>query len=96
NGGDDLLIGGEGQNMFFYTLGNGNDSISGTNSGDIVYLSAVTLENLAGSEFNGNSVAINFKDGGKLTVNDAENCSFIMGDQTYYVDSEHSDFVMEK
>ncbi|MBR4903109.1 MAG: hypothetical protein IKZ53_00390, partial [Selenomonadaceae bacterium] len=95
NGGDDLLVGGSGQNMFFYTNGNGNDTITGTQEGDVVYLSAVTLENLAGTEFNNDAITINFKDGGKLTVNDAANATFILGGQegqpAYHV--EGNDFV---
>ena len=98
NGGDDSLVGGSGQNMFFYTNGNGSDTISGTNEGDVVYLSAVTLENLAGTDFNGSAITLNFKDGGKLTVNDASNCAFVMGgtenQDTYYVNGE--DFTTTK
>ena len=94
NGGDDLLTGGEGRNMFFYANGNGNDTISGTNNGDIVYLAGVTLENLVGTDFKDGSVAINFTDGGKLTVNDAENCGFVLGDQTFYVNG--NDFSTNK
>ena len=85
NGGDDLLVGGDGQNLFFYTNGNGNDTISGTNSGDVVYLSQVTMENIAGTSVENNVATINFNDGGKLTVNDASNASYVIGDQTYYV-----------
>ena len=89
NGGDDLLIGGEGANMFFYANGNGNDTISGVNSGDVVYLGGVTLDNLAGTEFNTGSITMNFTDGGKLTVNDAANATFVLGgaegQPAYYV-----------
>ena len=82
-----MLVGGAGQNLFFYTNGNGNDTISGANSGDVVYLSQVTFENLAGTAVNDNVATINFNDGGKLTVNDASNVAFVIGEQTYYANS---------
>jgi Ca2+-binding RTX toxin-like protein len=85
DGGNDLLIGGKGRNMFFYAYGNGNDTISGANEGDVVYLLQVTMEQIAGTELNGNVATINFTDGGKLIVNDAQNCSFVVGEQIYYV-----------
>ena len=94
NGGDDLLIGGKGQNLFFYCAGNGNDTIQGTNAGDVVYFGGITMEQILGSEFSGGNVTINFTDGGKLTVDNAANCSFVIGDQTYY--SNGSEFTPTK
>ena len=94
NGGDDLLVGGKGQNLFFYCAGNGNDTIQGTNAGDVVYFGGITMEQILGSEFSGGNVTINFTDGGKLTVDNAANCSFVIGDQTYY--SNGSEFTTEK
>ena len=97
NGGDDLLVGGEGQNMFFYTNGNGMDTIEGVKDGDVVYLSAVTIENIAGTEFNNDSITINFNDGGKLKINDGgANVGIVMGEQTYYVNGDRSDYTTEK
>jgi Ca2+-binding RTX toxin-like protein len=97
NGGDDLLIGGSGANMFFYTNGNGNDTIQGVKEGDVVYLSAVTLENLAGTEFGNSSITMNFNDGGKLTINDGgSKVGIVLGEQTYYVNSERNDFTTTK
>jgi len=81
--------------MFFYANGNGNDTISGTKEGDVVYLGGVTLDNLTGTDFNSGSITLNFNDGGKLTVNDAANATFVLGGQegqpVYHV--EGSDFV---
>ena len=96
-GGNDLLQGGAGKNTFFYALGNGSDTISGTNDGDIVYLSGVTLENIIGADFASGAVNLRFSDGGKLTVTDTnKDVSFIVGDQTFYVNNEHSGFTTEK
>ena len=85
NGGNDLIFGGAGQNLFFWTNGNGNDTISGTRAGDVVMLSQVTFENIAGTAVNGNVATINFNDGGSLTVNDASNCDFVIANQTFYI-----------
>ena len=97
NGGDDLLIGGSGKNLFFYANGNGNDTIEGVNDGDVVYLSQVTMENIAGTDFGTSSITLNFNDGGKLTINDeGKGIGVVIGDQTYYVNSERTDFTTTK
>jgi hypothetical protein len=97
NGGDDLLVGGSGQNMFFYTNGNGNDTIEGVNDGDVVYLSQVTFENIAGYNFENGQITINFNDGGKLTIEDNnKDVAVVVGDQTYYVNGDRSGFTTEK
>ena len=91
NGGDDLLVGGEGQNTFFYANGNGNDTASSVNDGDIFYLSGVTLEQISTATFEDGNAVINFTDGGKLTIDDAESkkdVSVIVGasGQTYKIE----------
>ena len=93
--GNDLLFGGAGQNSFFYANGNGDDSISGTSEGDLVYLSEVTLDNIASTAVENGVATINFKDGGKLTVNDAGNCSYILtqGDQAQIYQISDNQFV---
>ena len=97
NLGDDLLTGGSGANMFFYTNGNGNDTIQGVKEGDVVYLSAVTLENISSTDFASDSITINFNDGGKLKINDAgSNVGIVIGEQTYYVNSARNDYTTTK
>ena len=86
NGGNDLLVGGAGKNMFFYTNGNGSDSISGANDGDVVYLSEVTLAQLAATEITQGSVTINFTDGGKLNVESSNAVEFVLEGETYVAD----------
>ena len=95
NGGDDILMGGAGKDSFFYTNGNGNDTIGGTNEGDLVYLSEITLDHIASTSVENNVATINFKDGGKLTVNDASNASYILtqGDQSQIYRVNESGFV---
>ena len=95
NGGDDILVGGTGKNSFFYTNGNGSDTIGGVNEGDLVYLSEITLDQIASTSVENNVATINFKDGGKLTINDASNASYILtqGDQAQIYKVNESGFV---
>ena len=70
--GDDSLVGGEGSDLFWYELGNGNDTISGADSNDTINLFGVTLDDFAvtGNDLfdsNGNLVA-KFKNGDTLTI----------------------------
>lgn len=96
NGGDDLLVGGESKNTFYYTLGNGNDTVTGVNDGDIVNLAGVSLENIIGADFSNNSLALNFSDGGKLTVNDdGKGVNFVVGDQIFCVNDQHNAFNLQ-
>ncbi len=45
---NDTLIGGEGADNFFYTFGNGNDSIHNAAADDTVNLFGVELEQISG------------------------------------------------
>ena len=83
NGGDDFMQGGAGHDSFFYTNGNGNDTISGSSAGDVVFLSEMTLEQLSTTAVSNGTAVISFKDGGSLTIGDAANCQFVLtqGDQ---------------
>lgn len=93
--GNDYMQGGTGTNVFFYTNGNGNDTIAGANSGDVVYLSEVSIDQLASTGVSDGTAVINFKDGGSLTVGNAENCQFVMtqGDQAQVYKVQNGQFV---
>lgn len=101
NHGDDLLVASEsGKDTFYYTLGNGTDTIYGAKDGDVVDLAGVTLDQIASTEFSGSSdpiqgVAINFKDGGKLYIGDngGNDVQYKVGGETYYVNEEHNGWV---
>ena len=86
NGGDDLLVGGASKNMFFYAYGNGNDTIKNANSGDTVYLAGITIDQIASTEIAQGTVAINFKDGGKLNVESSNAVEFALEGATYLAD----------
>ena len=84
NGGDDLLVGGTGKDSFYYVLGNGNDTIQSAGDGDSVILANMTLADITVDSVTSSAVALNFSNGGKLTVNDnGNNVSFTVGEETY-------------
>ena len=81
-GGDDLLVGGKAHNLFFYT--SGNDTIQSANDGDAVILSNVTLEQISGTSITSSGVAINFKDGGSLTVDSRADLTYQLADGSQF------------
>ena len=87
NDGNDLLIGGESKNTFFYHLGNGNDTIQGAKEGDIVDLNTMTINQVVG-EIGDGGVVLRFTDGGSLTV-DSTDVEFRINNDgtTYFVDN---------
>ena len=80
NGGDDLLVGGNFQNLFFYCAGNGNDTIRGTNDGDGVILADVSLDQIVGTKISADSIDINFKDGGSLHIEGNSDVTYQLAD----------------
>ena len=94
NRGDDALVAGTGQDRFFYTIGNGTDTIYGAKNGDIVDLAGVNLSDIVGAEFSEIGVALNFRDGGKLYIGDngGNDVSYIVEGQTYFVNDSHNGF----
>ena len=86
NGGDDLLIGGKAHNLFFYTNGNGNDTITGVNNGDAVILSNISLDQIIATNITADGTTINFKDGGTLNVATSNAVEFAFNDATYLAD----------
>jgi hypothetical protein len=99
--GDDFLVASEsGKDTFYYTIGNGTDTIFGAKDGDIVDLAGVTLDQIASTEFSVatdpiQGVAINFKDGGKLYIGDdgKNNVQYKVGGETYYVNETHNGWI---
>ena len=84
-----MLVGGAGKNTFFYTTGNGNDTIQGANAGDLVFLSQISIDQISSANVTNNIATINFADGGRLTIQDADKANYVVtqGDQmqTYAV-----------
>ena len=78
--GDDLLQGGAAKNTFFYTIGDGFDTVTGVNDGDVINLADLTLEQIAATNINSAGVAIKFVDGGSLTVNGTADVTYQLAD----------------
>ncbi len=76
--GNDSLVGGAGQNNFYYTMGNGDDTISGTHEGDTVFLTQVSIDQITGASFEGSTATLNFADGGRLTIQDADKANYVV------------------
>ena len=98
--GDDELYAGSGKDTFYYTLGNGTDTIFGAKDGDVVNLAGVTLDQIVGAEFSGSGdpiqgVALNFRDGGKLYIGDSgtNDVSYVVQGETYVVNEDRNGFV---
>lgn len=77
---DDLLIGGNSHNTFFYCNGNGHDTIQGTNNGDSVILSDISLNQITGTKITADAVSIDFIDGGFLKINGSSDITYQLAD----------------
>lgn len=75
---NDVLIGGGSRNTFFYLLGNGNDTVNGTNDGDEIAFSDITLDQISSADVTADSVSLKFVDGGSLTVNGTSESSMFL------------------
>lgn len=82
--GDDVLYGGEGNNAFFYTFGNGSDTILGVNDGDAIVLHGITLDQIASADITADAVEINFTDGGSVRVEGTADVTYHLGDGSRY------------
>ena len=88
---NDTLIGGEGSDNFFYTYGNGNDSINNAADNDTVNLFDVNLEQISNVEANMSAIKINFTDGGSLTVNgDTSGLRYRLGNGDIYTVNQNT------
>lgn len=81
---DDLLIGGDSHNTFFYCMFNGDDTIRGANDGDSVILANIFLEQIISTSITADSVAINFIDGGSLRVEGRSDVTYQLADGSRY------------
>jgi Ca2+-binding RTX toxin-like protein len=77
---DDLLIGGNSHNTFFYCNGNGHDTIQGTNNGDSVILSDISLNQITGTKITADAVSIDFINGGSLQINGSSDITYQLAD----------------
>ncbi len=92
-GGDDLLVGAAGgRNTFYYSLGNGDDTIAGVQDGDLVALDINSLDDIDEISIDETAITIKMNDGDELTIVDNDKHVGIMVDNgeggvdTYYTD----------
>ena len=95
NGGNDLLVGGTGTDNYYYAAGDGNDTISGNTSGDTVNFLNISLADISIDTITSSAVVLRFTDGNSLTVTDAGNVNYKVGDATYGLNSERNDLVQK-
>ena len=86
---DDTLVGGSGQNTFFFQYANGHDVIQGAHDGDVVELVALTLDNISSTAITGNGLSIDLKDGSQLSVEGSANVEYRLSDGTKFT-ADHS------
>ena len=92
---NDTLVGGAGQNTFFYEQGNGNDVINGAKDGDTINLFDTSLENILSAEITSGGVAIQFNNGGSITVNSNTEVNYKLADGSIYT-ADHSNHTWNK
>lgn len=92
----DTLIGGFGEDTFFYTKGSGKDTIKGANSNDIVDLSGMKLSDISSINIADNSISLNFKGGGNLFLNTNAGTKFLLNGYSYIYDKSVGDWHREK
>lgn len=80
---NDLMIGGAAHNDFYYEFGNGTDTISSANDGDIIHL-GMTLEQIDSdaTQINAGGIFVQFKDGGSLNIEGGTEVIFSFDDGT--------------
>lgn len=113
--GNNLLIGSTaGQDTFFYvrsagaylqgvdeTVTGGSDTVQNydLDNGDIVWLGDTTVDDILNTDVQDNSVTVNFKNGGSLTVEGSDDVRFVInsGTESWVTDKDSSDnkFVQE-
>ena len=67
----DNLIGGTGEDNFYYFAGDGKDTITGATSDDTILLENIKLDDIVGiTAENSTDIKLQFKDGGTLKIKD--------------------------
>ena len=92
SGSNDTLTGGDGSNMFWYGLGEGNDVVENANGNDVIFLYNISLGEINSFEDIQNGVKLNFS-AGSLTIN-GDGSSVRLGDgSSYRYDKNSSSWV---
>ena len=83
---EDTLIGGSGQNTFFFALENGNDIVQNAHDGDVIDLRHVLLAHVTSAEISDTGVKLELTDGSKLDVQSNASMEYRLHDGTYIAD----------
>ena len=86
---DDTLVGGTGQNTFFFGTADGNDTVTNAKDGDIVDLSTVSQEQIVSAQIDADKVSIALIDGSNLEVQSNGDIEYKLGDGNTYK-ADHS------
>ncbi|MBR2773755.1 MAG: hypothetical protein IKD73_02075, partial [Selenomonadaceae bacterium] len=81
---NDLLVGGTARNSFYYEQGNGSDTISNANDGDVINLFDTSLENITQANITSGGVVLNFNNGGSIQVNSNAAVDYRLADGTTF------------
>ncbi len=83
NGGADTLVGGDGYDEFFFSMGSGGDVIQNAGSNDIVNLLGVTLDQISNVYVSQEQVHIEFTSGEFLQVKGNTGVGYRLENKTY-------------
>lgn len=81
---NDTLVGGAGQNTFFFALENGHDVIQNAHDGDVVSFEDIYFDNIVRADISSNGVSIELTDGSTLNVQSNANIDYKLADGTTY------------
>ena len=81
---DDTLVGGSGQNTFFFALENGHDVIQNAHDGDLVSLEDIYYDNIARADITDGGAFIELNDGSTLEIQSTANLDYRLQDGTTY------------
>lgn len=87
----DTLQGGDGHNLFWYGLNDGNDFVTNAKEGDIVSMYDVTLDDIADAQVGEHNISITLNNGNNLNIQDSGNVT-----PTFWLSSSETSGVMYK
>lgn len=79
----DTLVGGKGQNTFYFGAYNGNDIVQNANDGDIVDLTTLKLIEIAATTITAGGAVVEVVDGSKIEVQSNASIEYRLLDGTY-------------
>ena len=81
---NDTLVGGTGQNTFFFGMQNGKDIATSTKDGDVVDLTTIGLEQIRATTITGGGTKLELTDGSSLEIQGTANVEYRLNDGSRY------------